>query len=97
MLVERWRLTSVNEELVGDARMIDIMYRTGKYGSKNFKVCKHSLKTTDTDRFSKISHHYPLSLIPNNQKKWHSRSTAYWDSRIVPQGQGLIAGREWTV
>lgn len=32
---ESTRLTSVNEELVGDARMIDIVYRAGKYGSKN--------------------------------------------------------------
>jgi len=92
MLLESKRLTSVNEELVGDARMVYIMYRTGKYGSKNFKVCKHSLKITD-----RFSNHYPLSLILNNKKKWHSHSTAYWDSHIVPQGQGLIAGREWTV
>lgn len=32
---ESVQLTSVNEELVGDARMIDIVYRAGKYGSKN--------------------------------------------------------------
>lgn len=65
MLVERWRLTSVNEELVGDARMVDVMYRTGKYGSKNFKVCKHSLKITDRQIFSNLT---SLSTFFNTQQ-----------------------------
>lgn len=37
-------LTCVDEKLVWDSRMIHVVNCTGKDGSKDLKVCEHSLR-----------------------------------------------------
>lgn len=39
-----FRLTCIDEKLVGDSRMVNIVNSTGKDGSKDLKVRKNSLE-----------------------------------------------------